>query len=62
MLTTQQMQQLVVAARKVSMYAPLRLKRPSTQCYIPHHVVLEIRAILDAAGNDWRADHKAARP
>lgn len=52
---------LAALAVSVSTLAPLRLKPPGFQCYIPHNVVLMIRARLDAAQIDWRGLHKAAR-
>lgn len=60
-MTQEQVNRLAAIAIAVSTAAPLRLKPPGFQCYIPHELVKQIRAELDAARVDWREYHKTAR-
>jgi hypothetical protein len=60
-MTQDQVNRLAALAVSISTAAPLRLKPPAYQCYIPHELVRQIRAELDAGKYDWRAQHKAAR-
>jgi hypothetical protein len=60
-MTNGQINKLAALAAVVSTMAPLRLKPPGFQCYIPHDIVKQIRAVLDEAKYDWRAQHRNAR-
>lgn len=60
-MTQDQINRLAAIGVAISSAAPLRLRPPAYQCYIPHDLVRQIRAVLDEGKYDWRAQHKAAR-
>lgn len=60
-MTQDQINKLAALAVAVSSAAPLELKKPGYQCYIPHELIRRIRAELEAGRYDWRTQHRAAR-
>lgn len=60
-MTTDQIRKLASLAIAISNAAPYRLKRPGYQCYIPHDLIKQIRAMCEDGGFDWRAEHRLVR-
>lgn len=58
-MTNDQINKLAALAVAVSSAAPLQLRQPGYQCYIPHDLIRQIRAELEAGRYDWRTQHRA---